>query len=109
MEDNLNSKASTENRLNSQERIVAVIKLLAQNHYTGMRIKDIARELKTTESNTCRDIAILVAFDFVEKNTEGCLRLSVNFGAISHSIAKSYKKARLELSEDEQRYTGAFN
>lgn len=95
-------------KLNSQERILIIIKILAQNHYAGLRVKDLAKILKTTESNICRDVAILEHVEFIEKNEGGKIRLSVDFGAISHAIAKSYKTARLKLTEDEAKYISNF-
>lgn len=58
-----------ENKLNSQERILAIIKTLSKNHYSWLRVKDLSKILKTTETNICRDVAILESFNFIQTTT----------------------------------------
>ena len=46
-------------KMNSQERIVVEIIKLAENHADGLSNKELARLVETSESNVCRDLAIM--------------------------------------------------
>lgn len=95
-------------KLSSQERIFAEMLALGENHINGLTNKELAAEIGTTESNMSRDIAIFVKFGMVERCNNGRWRLSAKFGGFAGQIAKSYQKARLELSRDEERYMTAM-
>ena len=85
-------------KLSSQERIFAEMLALGENHINGLTNKELAAEIGTAESNMSRDIAIFVKFGMVERCNNGRWRLSAKFGGFAGQIAKSYQKARLELS-----------
>ncbi|MCM1321628.1 MAG: hypothetical protein NC041_07140 [Bacteroides sp.] len=95
-------------KLSSQERILAEILALSENHISGMANKDLAEAVGTTATNACRDLAVFERFGMVERNEKGRWRLSPKFGGLAGQIAKSYQKARLELSREEERYTTAM-
>lgn len=95
-------------KLSSQERILAEMIALCENHITGMTNKELAENVSTSESNMCRDLSIFEKFGMVERNDKGRWRLSPKFGGLAGQIAKSYQKARLELSRDEERYATAM-
>jgi len=92
-------------KLNSQERIVVIVEILAGKQIEGMSNKGLAFELKTTEASLCRDMKILEAYGWVEKsNATGKWRLSPKFGGFAGQIIKCFQTAKLRLSEDEARY-----
>lgn len=95
-------------KLSSQERIFAEMIALGENHIGGLTNKELAEKVGTSETNMCRDIAIFEKFGMVERNGKGAWRLSPKFGGLAGQIAKSYQKARLELSRDEERYATAM-
>lgn len=91
-------------KLSSQERIFAEMLALCENHISGMANKELAEKIGTSETNMCRDLAIFEKFGMVERNSKGRWRLSPKFGGLAGQIARSYQKARLELSKEEERY-----
>ena len=91
-------------KLNSQERIIAEIFAMCDNHIAGMTNKELAEKVETTATNVCRDLAIFEKFGLADRDTKGRWRLSPKFGGLAGQIAKSYQKARLLLSEEEAKY-----
>ncbi|MDR0387259.1 MAG: hypothetical protein LBH57_04410 [Treponema sp.] len=91
-------------RLNSQERIMAIVEKLVKNQILGMANKTLASELGTTEANICRDLKLLESRQWVEKAPDGRWRLTPKFGGFSGQIIKSFQVAKLRLTEDEARY-----
>ena len=95
-------------KMNSQARILEEIKVLYENHITGLTNKELAEKVGTTASNMCRDLAIFERYKLVSRNSKGRWRLSAEFGGIAGQIMKSFKVARLELSKEEERYATAM-
>lgn len=95
-------------KLSSQERILAEAQALSENHQDGMSNKELASLLGTSETNICRDMSIFEKFGFVSRNGKGRWRLSEKFGGLAGQIMKSYQKARLTLSEEEARYASVM-
>ncbi|MBR0098495.1 MAG: hypothetical protein IJP90_02125 [Treponema sp.] len=95
-------------KMNSQARILEEIKVLYENHITGLTNKELAEKVGTTASNMCRDLAIFEKYKWVSRDSKGRWRLSAEFGGIAGQIMKSFKVARLELSEEELRYATAM-
>lgn len=95
-------------KMNSQERIIAEMFALCENHIAGVANKDLAEKVGTTATNVCRDLAIFEKFGLVDRDTKGRWRLSPKFGGLAGQIAKSYQKAKLLLSEEEARYASAM-
>ncbi|WP_020613118.1 hypothetical protein [Sediminispirochaeta bajacaliforniensis] len=95
-------------KLNSQERIIEIVKLLAKRHYSGMTNKQLAFEINTSETNICRDMAILEGKQWIIRGSANEWRLSPQFGGIANEIMKAYQTARLRLTEEEARYASAM-
>lgn len=95
-------------KMNSQERIIAEMFALCENHIAGVANKELAEKVGTTATNVCRDLAIFEKFGLVDRDTKGRWRLSPKFGGLAGQIAKSYQKAKLLLSEEEARYAFAM-
>ncbi len=88
---------------NSQERILIIVEKLVDNSVGGLSNKQIAFELKTSEVNICRDLAILEKRNWIEK-ANGKWRLTPKFGGFAGGIIKCFQSAKLRLTEDEARY-----
>ena len=95
-------------KLNSQMRIIEVVKLLGKNHISGMSNKEVAIAMNTSEANSCRDIQTLDKAGWLCKDSKCRWRLSPAFGGLAGQIIKSYQKARLQLSEEEAKYASAM-
>ena len=96
-------------KLNSQERIIAIVEMLAEKQIEGMSNKLLAHELKTTEANVCRDLKILEGHGWIEKaKAGGKWRMSPKFGGLSGKMMKCFQAAKLRLTEDEARYASAM-
>jgi len=104
----VNNERAMMEKLSSQERILEEIKMLFENHTTGLTNKELAERIGTSESNVCRDLAIFGKYKWISRGEKGRWRLSAEFGGIAGQIMKSYKTARLELSRDEERYITAM-
>jgi predicted DNA-binding transcriptional regulator YafY len=91
-------------KLNSQERIFEIIRLLCENHVSGLTNKELALRLKTSEANICRDMAIFKNYDWVVQANGSRWRLSPTFGGFAGRIMRSYQEAKLRLTEEEARY-----
>ena len=95
-------------KISSQARILEEIKILYENHVTGLTNKELAERVGTSETNVCRDLAIFETYKWITRDGKFRWRLSVEFGGIAGQIMKSYKVARLELAKDEERYMTAM-
>jgi len=91
-------------KLNSQERICEIVRLLCENHVSGLTNKELSVRLKTSETNICRDMALLKKNEWVIQNNGSRWRLSPAFGGLAGRIMRSYQEARLRLTEEEARY-----
>jgi DNA-binding IclR family transcriptional regulator len=91
-------------KLNSQERIFEITRLLYENHASGLTNKDIAALVKTGEVNVCRDMALFERSGWVVRGIGSRWRLSPAFGGIAGHIMRSYQEARLRLTEEEAKY-----
>jgi len=91
-------------KLNSQGRIFEIIRLLCDNHVSGLTNKELAVCLKTSEANICRDMALFKGNDWVVQGNGARWRLSPTFGGFAGRIMRSYQEARLRLTEEEARY-----
>lgn len=91
-------------KFTSQERLCEVIFQLYKNHVLGLANKELAKLVRTSEVNICRDLGVLKNRNWIERNISGKWRLTPEFGKIAGEIVKSYKEARLLLGKDEERY-----
>ena len=95
-------------KLNSQERIFEIVRLLSENHSTGLANKELAKLVGTSEANICRDLQVFRKYQWAQRNDGDRWRLSPEFGGIANQLIKSYQTAKLKLSEDEARYASAM-
>ena len=94
-------------KLNAQERVFEIVRLLADNHIEGLSNKELAQKLGTSEVNICRDLALFKQYRWVTRGTQNTWRLSAQFGGISGQIVKSYQQARLVLATEAAEYLAA--
>jgi DNA-binding IclR family transcriptional regulator len=93
-----------ESKLNSQERIFEIIRLLCDNHVAGLTNKELSLRLNTSEANTCRDMALFKNAGWVIQGNGARWRLSPAFGGFSGRIMRSYQEVKLRLTEEEAKY-----
>jgi predicted DNA-binding transcriptional regulator YafY len=91
-------------KINSQERLLAIVEKLVGKPTGGMGNKELAAELKTLDANICRDLKILEGRGWIEKTAGGKWRMPAKFGGFAGTIIKGFQVARLRLTEDEARY-----
>lgn len=92
-------------KINSQERIVVEVKIMSGNHAFGLTNKELARLAGTSETNVCRDLAVMKKHGWVElSSVDGRVRLSPAFGKLANEMMKGFKTAKLHLADDEARY-----
>ena len=91
-------------KLNSQERLLAIVEKLVAKTVEGMSNKALAFELKTLEANICRDLKILEGRGWIERSAGGKWRMSPKFGNFAGTMIKCFQSAKLRLTEDELRY-----
>jgi DNA-binding IclR family transcriptional regulator len=92
-------------KLNSRERILAIVEKLVEKTTEGMTNKSLAFELKTLEANICRDLKILESRGWIEKSkAAGKWRMSPKFGNFAGTMIKCFQTAKLRLTEEEARY-----
>jgi len=90
--------------MNSQGRIIEIVKFLAGQELRGAANKEIAEAFQSSPSKVSRDIDILEAAGWVEKTDGGRWRLSPSFGGLFQKIAQGFREAKLELAKEESRY-----
>jgi DNA-binding IclR family transcriptional regulator len=92
-------------KINSQERLLAIVEKLVGKPTEGMGNKELAFELKTLDANICRDLKILEGRGWIERSgANGKWRMSAKFGGFAGTIIKGFQAAKLRLTEDEARY-----
>lgn len=91
-------------KLNSQGRIFEIIRLLCEDHVSGLTNKELAVRLETSEAGICRDMALFKTYDWVVQGNGARWRLSPVFGGFAGRIMRSYQEAKLRLTEEEARY-----
>jgi predicted DNA-binding transcriptional regulator YafY len=91
-------------KLNSQERIFAIVTHLERNHVSGLTNKELAGLVGTSEANICRDLALFDRYGWTVRNNTGRRRLSPAFGGIAGRVMRSYQEAKLRLTEEEAQY-----
>ncbi len=78
--------------MNAQDRVVAIVELLAKAGREGMANKDVMLALKLTAATASRDLALLEAAGWVERDYRRNARLSAHFGGFANQIAKSFQE-----------------
>jgi DNA-binding IclR family transcriptional regulator len=92
-------------KMNSRERLLAIVEKLVGKPAEGMGNKELAVELKTLDANICRDLKVLEGRGWIERSgANGKWRMSAKFGGFAGTIIKGFQTARLRLTEDEARY-----
>lgn len=94
--------------MNSQERILAIIEVLAKKGREGTSNKEIIASLRLSAVTVCRDLAVLEKCGWAEATHNGNRRMSPKFGEFANFLARSFQDARLRLTEDEARYRSAM-
>jgi hypothetical protein len=93
-------------KLNSQERILAIVEKLVEKPIDGMSNRALAFELKTLEANICRDLKILENHGWIARSrVSGKWRMSPKFGGFAGTIVKYPRQSRgLEFMNRSKRF-----
>jgi predicted DNA-binding transcriptional regulator YafY len=91
-------------KLNSQERIFEIVRLLYESHVSGLSNAELAASLSTSHANVCRDMALFEKAGWTRRGIGSRWRLSPAFGGIAGRIMRSYQEAKLRLTEEEAQY-----
>ena len=96
-------------KLNSQERILAVVETLVEFSVDGLNNKHLAFGMNTSEAVVCRDLRLLERRGWIERSkATGRWRLTPKFGNFAETIMKCFQTAKLKLTEDEAQYASAM-
>jgi len=90
--------------VNSQERLLIIVELLAKTGLGGMSNKDLVVELKASAPQVCRDLAILKKRGWVQQLPTGACRLAPFFGNFANQLAQHFRQAKLDLAAEEDSY-----
>lgn len=90
--------------VNSQERLLVIVELLAKKGLEGMSNKELVVELSASAPQVCRDVAILKKRGWVQQLQTGAYRLAPFFGNFANQLAQHFRQARLDLAAEEESY-----
>ena len=90
---------------NAQLRLLKVIEALAGNEVFGIRLKDVAAAVKTSDPTVLRDLQTLQAAGWALQDESGLWRLHTKPVQIATSFMFSIDSAKRRIDEICQRYT----
>lgn len=91
--------------VSSQQRVLQTLVALAGHELEGLAPGEVARAVRTTASNTTRDLANLREAGLAEPMDTGRWRLSPRAAQIGLSVLKSLDDAQRRVAEISNRYT----
>ena len=90
-------------KINSAQRALRVIKVLQNNSFVGLSNKDIAQALNESPTNISRTLDVLKNEGFVIKLESGKFAFSSLFAQIAMRHAANMDKASAQINEMKQR------
>lgn len=90
-------------KINSAQRALRVIKVLQNNSFVGLSNKDIAQALNESPTNISRTLDVLKNEGFVIKLESGKFAFSSLFAQIAMRHAANIDKASAQINEMKQR------
>ena len=90
-------------KINSAQRALRVIKVLQNNSFVGLSNKDIAQALNESPTNISRTLDVLKNEGFVIKLESGKFAFSSLFAHIATRHAANMDKASAQINEMKQR------
>ena len=90
-------------KINSAQRVLRVIKVLQNNSFVGLSNKDIAQALNESPTNISRTLDVLKNEGFVIKLESGKFAFSSLFAQIAMRHAANMDKASAQINEMKQR------
>ena len=90
-------------KINSAQRALRVIKVLQNNSFVGLSNKDIAQALNESPTNISRTLDVLKNEGFVIKMESGKFAFSSLFAQIAMRHAANMDKASAQINEMKQR------
>ncbi len=89
----------------AQQRVLHALTVLAGHEVMGLAPTQIARALRTSASNTTRDLANLVTAGIAERLDNGNYRLGPRLIQIAQAHTAGLADIKSRLDEIEQRYS----
>ena len=89
----------------AQQRILAAVVVLAGHEAMGLAPNQLAKALRSSASNTTRDLANLVEAGFVERLESGNVRLGPRLIQIASAFTRGLADIKARVDEIEQRYS----
>lgn len=89
----------------AQQRVLQTLLKLAGHEVEGLAPGEVAKALRTTPSNTTRDLANLREAGMAEPLENGRWRLSPKVAQIGLHVLKSIGDAQARVDETRQRFT----
>lgn len=89
----------------AQQRVLQMLQRLAGHEIEGLAPGEIAKALRTSASNTTRDLANLRESGLAEELPSGRWRLSPRTAQIAIAVMKALGDAQDRLDETRQRFT----
>lgn len=91
--------------VSSQQRVLQTLVALAGHEMEGLAPGEVARAVRTTASNTTRDLSNLREAGLAEPMETGRWRLSPRAAQIGIAVLKSLDDAQRRVAEVSNRYT----
>lgn len=91
----------------AQQRVLRTLTMLCGHELEGLAPGEIAKALKSSPSNTTRDLANLREAGLAEPLDSGRWRVTPRVAQMGLAVAKSLDDARARVDEIAQRYTRA--
>jgi DNA-binding IclR family transcriptional regulator len=92
----------------AQQRVLQTLVKLAGHEIEGLAPGEIAKAIRTTPSNTTRDLANLRESGLAESMESGRWRLTPRMAQIGLSVMKALDNAQSRVDETRQRFTREF-
>lgn len=89
----------------AQQRVLRTLTMLCGHELDGLAPGEIAKALRSSPSNTTRDLANLKEAGLAETLDSGRWRVTPKVAQMAFAVAKSLDDARARVDEITQRYT----
>lgn len=89
----------------AQQRVLHTLLLLAGNELDGIAPGEVAKRLRTTPSNTTRDLANLKEAGLAECLDSGRWRITPRVAQIGIAVLNALDRAKAHVEETTQRFT----
>lgn len=93
-------------RLSSQQRVMRLAELLAQDVLAGRTNKELAMAVERTHDIVSKDLRVMESAGWVEQLANGRWRITPALGQLSHQVAACFQQEYLRLRNEQGRFIG---